>query len=623
MISKTIKTLIAITIYVLITGHFVFAQIKLVPVKSNFTLHQYWKNTSTQFSYKVNANTDTLHLPFLDDFSYDSIFPASSRWIDSTAYINTDFPKNPPSIGVATLDGLNQFGNAYDTLNGNTTGWCDELTSRFINLEKDAQGNNYDSVQMLFYVERRGWGNTVEPKDSLNLDFWDVSASSWVRMWSLKGSFSDDTVFTQFEIKINTGQFLTNGFRFRFRNYGSKSGNQDHWHIDYVLLRKIILNSTKNIDDVAWVYKGQSLLKDYSSIPWRHYKNYSNQAALMKSNLELTIHNINTDVNNIRNVTVKDSVFDENLNFLFNSSIGGANNYSPDTYSPYAYPLNGFTLPTSVQINNEGTNFYSVAKLSTNPDLNSENNVVVYKQRLYNYYAFDDGTAEAGLSMLSPFSSCAVKFNFLEGDTLRGIRVFWAQMGDPVGNNNLQLVVWHNIFIDSILYQQVGLTPDYVDSINGFAIYHATTPVYIPAGICYVGCIFTSANYYNLGVDRNTNNSNNNYYNFAGQWIQDPEPVALMIRPVVGDSVIYASSNEMNESSISVFPNPANNFLSISSPLQSMASVAIINQLGSVVFNQLGNNSSIQLPDLENGMYIVRVTTQNGGVIYKRIIISK
>ncbi|MBK8847615.1 MAG: T9SS type A sorting domain-containing protein [Bacteroidetes bacterium] len=388
-------------------------------------------------------------------------------------------------------------------------------------------------------------------------------------------------------------------------------------------MRKIILNSSKNIDDVAWVYKGQSLLKDYSSIPWRHYKNFGNKAVLMKSNLELTIHNINIDANNIRNVTVKDSVFDENFNYLFSSSIGGANNYNPDTYTPYAYPLNGFTYPTSVQINDEGTNFYSLAKLTTNPDLNSENNTVVYKQRLYNYYAFDDGTAEAGLSMLSPFSSCAVRFNFLEGDTLRGIRVFWAQMGDYVGNNNLQLVVWQNIFIDSILYEQVGLTPDYVDSINGFAIYHATNPVYIPAGICYVGCIFTSANYYNLGVDRNTNNSNNNYYNFAGQWIQDPEPVALMIRPVVGDSVIYASTAESMEASLTVFPNPASDFISIASPLQNIASVEIYNSQGNVVFNQAGNSTTIMLPSIANGLYIVRVTTQQGLLIHKRIIIEK
>ncbi|MBK8847614.1 MAG: hypothetical protein IPO27_14155 [Bacteroidetes bacterium] len=222
MISHSAKTLLSFTIYVLLSGYQLIAQVRLVPVKGNATLQQYWKTTSTQFAFKVNASADTLNLPFIDDFSYDSIFPASSRWIDSTAYVNTDFPKNPPSIGVATLDGLNQFGNAYDTLSGNTAGWCDQLTSRFINLQKDAQGNNYDSVQMLFYVERRGYGNTVEPKDSLNLDFWDVSTSNWVRMWGMKGSFVDDTVFTQYEIKINTGQFLTNGFRFRFRNYGSK-----------------------------------------------------------------------------------------------------------------------------------------------------------------------------------------------------------------------------------------------------------------------------------------------------------------------------------------------------------------------------------------------------------------
>src|SRR5688500_5190972 len=66
-------------------------------------------------SAKVMATgPDTLFLPFYDDFSRHTVWPSAERWSDSAAFINLNYPINPPSEGVATFDGLDKEGNPYD-----------------------------------------------------------------------------------------------------------------------------------------------------------------------------------------------------------------------------------------------------------------------------------------------------------------------------------------------------------------------------------------------------------------------------------------------------------------------------------------------------------------------------
>ena len=92
---------------------------------------------SNKYKSSINyrqSSTDTLGLPFFDDFSYDSDYPSNNLWIDSNAFVNRNFPVNAPTIGVVTLDGLNKYGLAY----GNTAyqyGPADSLTSKPIKLD--------------------------------------------------------------------------------------------------------------------------------------------------------------------------------------------------------------------------------------------------------------------------------------------------------------------------------------------------------------------------------------------------------------------------------------------------------------------------------------------------------
>ena len=75
---------------------------------------------------------DSIDLPFIDDFSYAGPYPDRNLWLENKVFINTTMAFNPPSVGVATFDGINYNGKPYGQQGEYGTG--DTLTSNFINL---------------------------------------------------------------------------------------------------------------------------------------------------------------------------------------------------------------------------------------------------------------------------------------------------------------------------------------------------------------------------------------------------------------------------------------------------------------------------------------------------------
>ena len=61
-----------------------------------------------------------LKLPFVDDFSNYTGYPNPSKWFDRQGYVNRGFAVYPPTIGVVTLDALNEYGEVYAHASRNT-----------------------------------------------------------------------------------------------------------------------------------------------------------------------------------------------------------------------------------------------------------------------------------------------------------------------------------------------------------------------------------------------------------------------------------------------------------------------------------------------------------------------
>ncbi|MDB5282918.1 MAG: hypothetical protein JWO06_1993, partial [Bacteroidota bacterium] len=211
-------------------------------------------------------------------------------WFDNFAYINNTYPINPPTIGVATLDGLNEFGEPYNS-NANSYGTADYLTSNPIDLSTTSPA---DSVYLSFFFEPQGLGDYPDLVDSLIVEFKDNSGA-WRIVWSDTGNldpFAVPDTFRQVMIKVDTltipYSYYFNTFQFRFRNKASLYGNNNHWHIDYVKMDKNRSFSDTVIHDMAFVYPFPSILKNYTQLPAVQFNNPDD----LVDTIYLTVHNL-------------------------------------------------------------------------------------------------------------------------------------------------------------------------------------------------------------------------------------------------------------------------------------------------------------------------------------------
>ena len=102
-------------------------------------------------------------------------------------------------------------------------------------------------------------------------------------------------------------------------------------------------------------------------------------------------------------------------------------------------------------------------------------------------------------------------------------------------------------------------------------------------------------------------------YSICGE--TDPSNEACIDIPV--------SVNELGANEVSVYPNPANDRVNI--VCQDMKDITVFNYVGQVVFrSDLGQANSTQLntSKYESGVYVVRISTENG-VVTKRVIINR
>ena len=65
-------------------------------------------------TFKSIKGESSLILPFIDDFSYLSNVVDANLWHNSSVFVNRSYPINPPTLGVATFDGMDEEGLARD-----------------------------------------------------------------------------------------------------------------------------------------------------------------------------------------------------------------------------------------------------------------------------------------------------------------------------------------------------------------------------------------------------------------------------------------------------------------------------------------------------------------------------
>ncbi|MEO6303971.1 MAG: T9SS type A sorting domain-containing protein, partial [Bacteroidia bacterium] len=585
-------------------------------------------NKETTVTYQNKAAS--LSLPFKDDFHYSSwsTYPQQSLWSDSSTYVNCGGAIAPWSIGVATFDGLNKYGYPYtpNNLADMTVPLpADTLTSKPINLDFLQLS---DSVVLTFYYQARGNGDAPEISDSLLLDFYKPLTNKWVRVWYQRGNTStntNDTIFKRGFVKLDSLSYLHDGFKFRFRNKATTSGDFDHWNLDYVYLdlgRNNAFIADTLSPDFAFGYVPTPLLKNYASMPWKQYDTTD-----MADNNSVFIRNNGIDANN--NSLNYQSTFYDNSNTNVHTYVGGSysnlgffkqqgwlvkQSISNPSYTGTLIPTNYYrfpsmTAPSHFKIKNVISN--------SNTDFFRDNDTIIQHQDFNNYYAYDDGSAEAGYYILGVGGKMAAKFTTRVSDTLRAVRIYF----DPVGNlsnaqnNKFTLIIWNvgtggapgTIFYADTIDKSVKYYPKC--GFNCFSEYPLTnTSLILPPGTYFVGLQQKVATGIVVGFDKNLNHSSNLYYNSGNNWTQSSIYGSLMLRPVFGtDAPVGIKENTSSKNNpFSIYPNPGNDHFIIQTEQTEKASYTLINALG----------QKVSEGKIETQQQIVNTENLNSGIYF-------
>lgn len=599
------------------------AQEALTGLSDNPLAKEYYNNILTS---KKSGNGDTLELPFIDDFSGSFVEPDPNKWIDNHAFINNVYGISPVTIGVATLDALDYDGSHYE--NASVFPFiADYLTSRAINLEYAPS----DSIYLSFYYQPQGLGEMPDTQDSLCLDFFDPEELQWINVWSVPGS--PLKAFERVMINIKDEKFLKKGFQFRFRNYASlpladsqadRRSNVDHWNIDYVILDKGRTYTDTVHRDVAFIEPLTSILKDFYSIPWPHFQDaYHTQR---KPFIDIVYLNYDTIT---RNISRSLQITDLYKHSVYNT-VPTANDVNPgDTVRyniPFDYPFN-FSVMDSAE-------FLIKAFLSTDAFDYKTNDTLIFNQKFYDYYAYDDGTAEAGYGLRgegSRNSSVAVKFNTYRPDTLRAIDIYFNKLPDSLNLNfYFNLNVWNNEkgIPGRIIYSQAEMRPVYTDSLNKFYRYELDSPIFVNDTF-YIGWTQMTDKLINIGFDRNRITNNRNFYTLGGKWTLSGYPGSLMIRPVIRmNPIISSTDSKLFSKAIFVYPNPARDFIFIEFPGQMPFGdnyLRIYNFTGKLLISELLNErTQVDLNCLSNGIYLLILENATGRLKHtQKLIIQR
>lgn len=623
----------AIVSMLLCCASIINGQILEVPFGSNPKLSNYQPPSEHRPNWEKNAG-DTIDIPFLDDFNYESLLPSGKYWADQFAYVNKGYGVNPPTLGVATLDGIDETGAAYAN---SGTGVRDYLTSNPIRLGGKTAADN---VYLSYFYQKKGFGEKPEIGDSLVVEFKD-NQGNWIWIEAFPGvpdSVNPNVIqpFAFSELPINESRFLYDGFQFRFKNYGALTGSADHWHLDYVRVTENNIPSAV-LNDVAFTKEVKPILEFYTSMPWRHFKNdkineTNDEYRVDLSNYFAATQNINPSQVIIEEATTGTQLMQDNiLSFneppiaLGNIPIGQhtvIKEYDAAKFTDMISGLNNFDNSTELTVNS----YFIVNPSNQDGTLSAAlANDTVFSETVFdNYFSYDDGGAELALVAARSGDEVAVRFRTNIADTLRAFQMFIPRIaGDVTGQQRFNLKVWLGDLNSTPVYQADFQKPIYVDSLNGWTTYSLdTTPVALPVGDFYIGWQqATDPSSPNqaipIGYDRNNNDKVvNNYMNIGNGWqplnsgsapIQDG---AIMIRAIVGDFTPFTTDTKTPESKsifASIYPNPTDNQLFIQIEDDYNNYQYRIYNLAGQTLQQGILQQEINVSDLVNGVYFINI----------------
>ncbi|HOI00654.1 MAG TPA: T9SS type A sorting domain-containing protein [Bacteroidales bacterium] len=658
--------------YILIFLGFVYASVTLQaqeylsPIMGNPVLRSLDSKVKKQ-----KVQEQYLTLPFIDDFSTPGPFPDATRWIDRKAFVNHDYAVFPPTVGVASLDIVDENGKVYE--NASISAFrADELTSQFIRLDSlfgtsPRPLSPADSIYLSFWYQPQGLGNSPEPNDVLLLQFLEiyrfdtiidstsfpidtVYVDKWTTVWSAEGQTLDafykehGSYFTQVMIPVMDPLFFRKDFRFRFVSYGSMAdhslpswqSNVDHWHLDYVYMDMNRTGSQKSVQDIAFANRPGSMLKYFDAMPYHQYS--IDPLKHMLDSLRPLITNLGVDTP----ITRFSYFVEDAMGGSIHSFDGGTFNLAPfaiagyQNYPQHAQPPVAFSFPPGSADSTWFKMQWALSKTGLAGDIVKTNDTVEYVQHFGNYYAYDDGTAEAGYGLTPAGSKLAYRFGLNQPDTLTSIRMYFNQTSKEANQQFFFLTVWANNKgkPGEVLWTKENVRATYGPSLNAFVSFEvdAESPL-ILTDTFFIGWVQKTDDNLNVGYDRHRNAQQHIFYSLdGGPWQNSSFEGCLMIRPVFGKRIPPSGKDKTGSGvpQLGLYPNPAKgndmlrfDLLNKDAANDPRALLRIFDASGRMIW-EVPYADQITLPGLGTGLYVIRVfSSKLSAPAVNRLIISQ
>jgi hypothetical protein len=622
----------------IICTFFIITSVTAQEAITGLQVNQRIKQALSEGSKPLTKSGVQLTLPFFDDFSDAGVYPSYERWTNNDVFVNYDYPVFPITAGVVTFDAIDENGELYPDA-GDNRFRADHLTTHPIRLdsvfspEPRALGPA-DSLYLSFYFQPEGLGFAPNEGDSLVLEFYHDhpvdSLKRWNKVWSSTGMTLNEffsthnAYFKRVMIPVTDTAYFKPGFRFRFYNIASirfpnapsHQSNRDHWHVDYVYL-----NFNRNINDIyypdiAFAQHPGSFLKNYHAMPYLQYKqNFVNE---MRDSLRVRATNLHNSTTSgsyryiVRRPDGSNLDTYESGNFAFQPfSQSGYVSEAAIARPPviFAFPVNVAGTPVSFRIQHVLRNQGGFSP--------NNNDTLEYQQVFSDYYAYDDGTAEAGYGLTYTGGMIAYKFKLNTPDTLTSLSVFFNRTLGNANQKYFHMKVWNNEGgkPGQMIYEERFLRVEYGNNLNGFYNYQLEEHVFIdnarfPGLSFFVGIEQTTADLLNIGFDRNNNNQQNIFYSCGDDWCNTMYDGSLMMRPVFGTSGVSGIGSGLAVSAkIHVYPNPVSNgVLNLQMKVEWLANshFQIINLTGMKLLEGK-TSASINVSGLPPGIYLLRI----------------
>ncbi|MGD1893854.1 MAG: T9SS type A sorting domain-containing protein [Cyclobacteriaceae bacterium] len=602
--------------------------IRLVPLSS--------LPTSDQARFQRTEALDTvLNLPFWDDFSQPIItelgfpIPDTLKWLPSSlnTRINSGLPIIPPTVGVASFDGIQLDGIPYST--GEVDDASDSLVSRPINMAVVPEANR-NSVYFSFYWQRQGNGEFPDAGDSLRLQFL-TSENEWNTVWLRDGGDSLATEeFVQEIFPIFNTAYFHERFQFRFQAYSRLTGAYDTWNIDYVYLNQNRSESNTAYLDRALTRPPSSLFEGYTAVPIEQFRTDPDRYLGITS---VEFFNLNVQLQPVRySAIVRDAATNQEV-VLNDSTAVSPVPIGLERRTISANPLDVSQLDLSADSLYLETEFSIIAGDTIFDEtidyrVNDTTRAVFV---LDEWFAYDDGDAEFGVEVNQQGGKVAYQFVAPEPALLTHIDIHFP----PLNQNQrvpIQLIVWRQLadtLGEEIILREVNVSTIPGATYNEFTSYELlvdNVPFYVDVqDTFYIGYEQQSDQFVAVGFDKNTDASDKTFFNIDGTWTQNPDlRGSLMIRPRFDrdqadfltpvPTVPTEKSNELK-----IYPNPTNGLVWVEGQCDQLV---VLDLYGQQLLEQqnINGKSSLDLSAFPPGLYIIK-TNKKGSVSSHKILL--